>query len=452
MYSYIERQGVFGITRHSSEEIAANSAKLLAFKATFVSNFAVWYEGLNPNDSHNAEALADDFFVCIVSGEYDQKFYSSIYKQALTWASDNHDINNALIMLSHFRNQFIDLIIELKCRFLAKSLCNVFDLAESIIEDVISLYDIRANLVSTMQDEKDRLCRSFHLIGAQTPEALLDAYFDHLNWKVLAYSCALDEVITGNFPYSPNASLLGKWLASGGRDQIEEGNHLLFTHAHEQVHQLGMRALVLAKEHHPEKVAEFLKEMDEASEVVSKQLLQCIDEVFQRSAQLDFLTGLPNRKAFDNKLTFHLSMAKRYRFWMGLIIIDTDHFKMINDSKGHAYGDLVLKELADLIDAIVRHEDSVFRWGGEEFTVLTLDKSKDGIVTLAERIRMGVECHPFCVDHGDPYGLTVSCGAVSFPASLDIEDDKVFKEADAELYKAKEGGRNRVSFKTLEQE
>ena len=103
-------------------------------------------------------------------------------------------------------------------------------------------------------------------------------------------------------------------------------------------------------------------------------LMNVIEEEFVKAANSDALTGFANRRAFDMELEKALAFAKRHDFWVDLVLLDVDFFKKVNDDYGHMAGDAVLKRMAEILQEVARTEDMLFRWGGEEFVMITLDK------------------------------------------------------------------------------
>ena len=157
-------------------------------------------------------------------------------------------------------------------------------------------------------------------------------------------------------------------------------------------------------------------------------------------ASHDALTGIHNRHAMDEALNREIDLANRQSTPLSILILDADHFKNFNDTYGHAYGDEVLKTIADTIAATIRGSDQLFRFGGEEFVVLTSQTVSDGAHLLAERIRKNIEA----ISQIDSINThtTVSLGVATL---LKNETAKQFFErADAALYQAKENGRNRT--------
>ncbi len=161
-------------------------------------------------------------------------------------------------------------------------------------------------------------------------------------------------------------------------------------------------------------------------------------ERFKHLAETDRLTGLFNKGKFNEVLKREIERARRYKRPLSLIIFDIDHFKRINDTYGHKVGDEVLKELAKLIKKNIRKTDFAARWGGEEFVILAPETDLDGAVKLAEKLRQTVEKHEFPTVKN----VTISLGVAQY---IDGESPEEFViRADMALYKAKEGGRNRV--------
>jgi diguanylate cyclase (GGDEF)-like protein len=170
------------------------------------------------------------------------------------------------------------------------------------------------------------------------------------------------------------------------------------------------------------------------------------NETLQRElhllARVDSLTGVKNRLALTETTTQLLSQASRVGRPLGVLMIDADHFKSVNDRFGHGGGDKVLLALVGSIRATLRTSNVIGRIGGEEFVVLAPDTRLDEALVLAERIRETVECTPLLVD-GHLLQLTVSIGVVAAaPGEHDVKG--LLQRADAALYAAKRAGRNRV--------
>lgn len=156
----------------------------------------------------------------------------------------------------------------------------------------------------------------------------------------------------------------------------------------------------------------------------------------------DYLTGVYNRKFLMEVIQKELNLGKRRKTTFSLILIDLDNFKGINDTLGHYAGDLVLKDVAELIHQNIREMDIMGRWGGEEFLVILRETEKREAIRIAERLRSVIENTPIKYQHFSVH-LTASFGVANFPedATSIIE---LYKTVDERLYKAKELGRNRV--------
>ena len=164
-------------------------------------------------------------------------------------------------------------------------------------------------------------------------------------------------------------------------------------------------------------------------------------EAAERGAKIDVLTRLPNRRYFDEALAIE-SPRRRANDSIGILMIDIDHFKIVNDRFGHTTGDQVLRGVAGAITGAVRDEDTPARYGGEEFAVLLRRTDEEQAVEVAERIRRSVvRLHPASLGITEP--VTVSIGvAVAGPGGLPI--GRLVERADGALYRAKRQGRDRV--------
>lgn len=160
-------------------------------------------------------------------------------------------------------------------------------------------------------------------------------------------------------------------------------------------------------------------------------------------AMRDGLTKLLNRRMLFVVLEKEAKRAQRYDRPLSLLMLDIDHFKRVNDTYGHVAGDKILVGLGSLINTCVRKEDSVYRYGGEEISVILPETGMEDAALMAERIRLSVEGYLFEIGQGQSINITVSIGVASLPAQ-ETSGDKLTAIADKALYEAKEGGRNRV--------
>lgn len=172
-----------------------------------------------------------------------------------------------------------------------------------------------------------------------------------------------------------------------------------------------------------------------------------VEKNLHRSASIDGLTGIFNRQYFMNRAAEELAYASRHHRCLGVIMIDIDHFKLINDTYGHQMGDFVLNRFASIIKTTKRSEDVFARYGGEEFIILPRgDLSKEGMLFHCERFRKTIETAEF--DFGETrVRITISLGfhlAVVVNGDQKPSIDEWIAKADEALYRAKELGRNRT--------
>lgn len=162
----------------------------------------------------------------------------------------------------------------------------------------------------------------------------------------------------------------------------------------------------------------------------------------QEAATLDQLTGLANKRLFDEELKREVALSLRYKQAMCLVLFDLDHFKQVNDTHGHSGGDEVLKVVARLTREEVRQSDLSCRWGGEEFAILLPKTQLKGAITLAEKLRLEIASYDFDLSN-KRFNVSASFGVVE----IDIDGESVkslFERCDSLLYAAKKAGRNCV--------
>jgi diguanylate cyclase (GGDEF)-like protein/PAS domain S-box-containing protein len=162
----------------------------------------------------------------------------------------------------------------------------------------------------------------------------------------------------------------------------------------------------------------------------------------ERTVLLDPLTGVGNRLHFELKLQSALSELKQYRLSAGLLFIDIDRFKDVNDRSGHDIGDQVLKMVAHTLERNVRNDDTLARWGGDEFVVLLVGVDQHGLTGTAEKLRSLVENSHLKLE-GKEITVTVSIGA-TLACSEDTSETLIHR-ADHNMYQGKSHGRNTIS-------
>jgi len=168
---------------------------------------------------------------------------------------------------------------------------------------------------------------------------------------------------------------------------------------------------------------------------------QIIEEL-SRLAMVDDLTRLPNRRHFDQQIERRLAELERFGWPFGLLMIDIDHFKRVNDDHGHLVGDEILQLVARTLSANCRIFDTVARWGGEEFGALIANVGEDDLCRVAEKLRAMVEASSLPGPSGEFLQVTVSIGGAAARPHETVAD--LMKRTDDMLYAAKKGGRNRV--------
>jgi diguanylate cyclase len=170
----------------------------------------------------------------------------------------------------------------------------------------------------------------------------------------------------------------------------------------------------------------------------TEKLRKCVEE--ERSkAYTDALTKIPNRMAFDERITHEHRRWQRYNNKLTLCLIDIDKFKNVNDTYGHKAGDIVLQTVAGKCNSKVRGSDFFCRYGGEEFALILPETDISAAITVAESLRESIEGCSF--QYGDKtVKITISCGLAEFKGKDNL--DTIFKRADKALYKAKNSGRN----------
>jgi diguanylate cyclase (GGDEF)-like protein len=181
-----------------------------------------------------------------------------------------------------------------------------------------------------------------------------------------------------------------------------------------------------------------------ASELVVAVENSRLYKLTRRLAVTDELTGMSNYRYLQQRLDDEVSRAKRYGKDLSLLMMDADDFKGYNDQYGHIAGDMALAEFGDVLGSIVREVDVVARYGGEEFAIVLPETDAAGAYVVAEKIREAIASHAFPdADGARCCTLTVSIGVATYPTYA-YDKEALLREADDALYRAKNGGRNRV--------
>jgi len=182
----------------------------------------------------------------------------------------------------------------------------------------------------------------------------------------------------------------------------------------------------------------------------------CNQERLKRLGLTDMLTGINNRRFFDQRLEEEVGRAQRDDQLISCLFFDVDLFKHVNDTYGHNDGDIVLQDVANLIRMNLRTSDVFARYGGEEFAAILNNTNSDKAIEIAERIRLGIEDRQFSISDSRTINITVSIGVATMEAGKYSINTKRFgqqlvQKADHCLYEAKRSGRNRIICFTDEQ-
>jgi diguanylate cyclase (GGDEF)-like protein len=257
-----------------------------------------------------------------------------------------------------------------------------------------------------------------------------------------------DELLVRLHEASPNTLtilLTGQSDLSGVKRAINEANLYRFLEKpfnNEDIVLTVRSALrAYAQERDLIRQNEVLRQMNAKLESIVEARTQ---ELIEKNRELevlavtDRLTGLFNRRKLDQVLEDEVVRRRRYGTGFAVVIVDLDHFKNVNDTFGHAVGDVVLKDLAQILRQCTREADALARLGGEEFVIVCRNAALDGSVAMAEKVREAVAAHDF---------PTAGHVTASFGVATCREDDtaaSLLARADAALYRAKAGGRDRV--------
>ncbi len=273
----------------------------------------------------------------------------------------------------------------------------------------------------------------------------LDAAVEaHMEWTRRVLRCAVSRTSPGDDVLASDAHCrcrLGRWMA-GHRErlgQIDEAAAVHMLNHHERMHR-AVRSLCSAIMADDEGRATDLESFEASQRALIADLARFKTLVLEHSARIDPLTGLPLRHGLDREFgRFRLAAAQLGKK-TALMLIDIDHFKRINDTYGHAAGDLALKHAADILSDQAQGDETIFRFGGEEFLQLVrVDETVDA-AAVADRLLRALRETPMILPAGQPLQLRASAGL----AAVDHEEDigRAIGRADRALYAAKAAGRD----------
>ncbi|HYM52424.1 MAG TPA: GGDEF domain-containing protein [Candidatus Dormibacteraeota bacterium] len=239
----------------------------------------------------------------------------------------------------------------------------------------------------------------------------------HAGWLAAATGLSAAVVLVAPTPSFGNVDPGGVMLSLGAAALASGVGQLLVRRR--------LRAM-LEQQFELRRVSRYAKQQDARVDALNRELT--------RTARLDTVTGIGNRRALDEAL---LELAGRR---LAAVLLDLDHFKAFNDRNGHLSGDAALARIGTILRGIVRGHDLVFRYGGEEFLILVPGGDLSGATSLAERVRTAVEKD----EQTGPWGLTMSAGVAVADRFNSTNPTQLLRRADSALYQAKRLGRNRV--------
>ena len=175
--------------------------------------------------------------------------------------------------------------------------------------------------------------------------------------------------------------------------------------------------------------------------------IKAIKDKLERVSTTDDLTGLHNRKYLQERLEEEISRSRRYGTKLSCILFDIDFFKVVNDMYGYEWGDILLRNIANKLSAMIRKEDILTRYGDEEFLLVLPNTSEENAFLFGERFRREVEKMEFIpAGEEEPHKVTISGGISTYPCMPDVEEDAntVIRYAEHALYNAKHRGKNKI--------
>ena len=196
---------------------------------------------------------------------------------------------------------------------------------------------------------------------------------------------------------------------------------------------------------------DFIQDPSKSDELIirAKALLKIkeIKDKLEKVSTTDDLTGLHNRKYLQERLEEEISRSKRYGTKLSCILFDLDFFKVVNDMYGYEWGDILLRNIANKLEAMVRKEDILTRYGDEEFLLVLPNTSEDNAFIFGERFRREVEKMEFIpAGEEEAHRVTISGGISTYPCMKDVDEDAntVIRYAEHALYNAKHRGKNKI--------
>ncbi|MFZ5515839.1 MAG: sensor domain-containing diguanylate cyclase [Candidatus Zhuqueibacterota bacterium] len=327
--------------------------------------------------------------------------------------------------------------------------------------ELYSLYQISLTLANSV--DLDEILKSFRKLFQKTFNVdhfgifLLD---DCLCSMSLRHAFGLPEGFEENSTFKMGENIFGQ---SAEREEvilvpdISRDNNYLYFDGEPKTGSFLVIPILLKKKHplgvlslHRRIVDSFTKNEITLFKKVSKEIAKVLDKtfLFRHTRELsitDELTGLYNRRYFNQRYEREVLRAKRYKRPLSVIMVDIDYFKNYNDINGHILGDEVLKKVANSLESNLRKADIVARYGGEEFVILLPEIDKSQADQVAEKLRLAIEKGKFPREEYQPKGkVTISLGLATLPNDSS-NSQELLECADRALYRAKANGRNCVA-------
>lgn len=313
---------------------------------------------------------------------------------------------------------------------------------ERLFEDIINIFS-KGYLKSYSKKKIDNLkFIENHILPKEMIFQLSSPLKNHMNYFMEFLQSLIEEKDFSNVTH--NSCEFGIWLKSEGKEFIDE--EIIYKNVkllHKNFHNLIDIANSYKKNNFYKELFFIINETENIFLQVMNNFSYLNTKLLSLEFSKDPLTGALTRRGFNKIIQKHFEIAELTGLPISVIITDIDFFKKINDTYGHLAGDEALKHFVKIIKKNLRKSDYVFRFGGEEFVILLPNTSLKEAVELAERIRKSLENTPLIYE-GKEIKITASFGVKEVKPDEPV--DKIIKEADEKLYKAKESGRNKVIY------
>ncbi|WP_246028768.1 sensor domain-containing diguanylate cyclase [Litorilituus sediminis] len=292
-----------------------------------------------------------------------------------------------------------------------------------------------------LHKHQQRLALLFSVIMAIKCISIL-VLISAINWLDIGFAQYKGQFYIGLFWFDAFllTFILSRQYAYQLRDKQQAQKHAL---EHAKVSEQAQQELLQLQQDNQNKLENRVQERTLELNIALQELEE-VNQELERKNIIDEMTGLFNRRHYDQKILAEYRRSKRNLTPLSLVIIDIDHFKKVNDTYGHLAGDQCLIWLSVHIkQCLKRSTDMAFRYGGEEFCLILPDTENHGAFSLAESLRENIARHPFHYQESE-IPITISCGVCTYQQQNDVEPEQIFSGADNALYKAKNSGRNQT--------